>query len=472
MKAILSVLFLFIFSHVFSQSYMGLYATDNSILQVRENPAFTINDDVLQLNFLSVGITVGGNSFYFKKSIFNFAGDDKATIDQDYSKNYFPGLKSFWAFGEVKGPGASFHVKIKEKRYFFSVTSGTRYLVNSDNLNNKIFNLLGENAQRDPSLYDTLKVSNYSIASQVFSEVNLSYAGYFYQSEYYNLVAGVTLKLLDGIGAAAVNIPNAIFETYNNDSYAYNFTGKGTIAFTPYAHDWAITNKPYNAFNEPTNNVGAGLDMGLIYYMNPNERMQLKRGYLVRFAASVTDIGSINYSASNTSGNYYVNNKNINYHNIHNEKDISFGNKLFNDYMVDTVLRPSGVISNFNMKLPTALHLDADLRIVDDFFFNFNILLNLVKPSMSNFSNHYITTFTLTPRYIHNVIGLAAPFTYNIKGQGYLGLIVYLGPLFIGSGSAWQMAISNSFSNVSIFTGANFRIKPKETREKVLLWDN
>ena len=451
-----------------AQAFLGLYAPDNSVTQIRENPAFALHDDRAQLNFGGIAFEVGGNSLLFKKHVFNFLTEGKASMDKDYFRNHNDQPnKMFWAHMEVIGPGAAVRVK---KRYYFALTTGMRYLLNSDHLDDRVFNLMGVNPRMDSNMHDSFTIKNYSLTSQVFSEINLSYAGYFYNTEEYKLVGGVTLKLLNGISAAGMGIPDATFKTYNHDGNAYSAAGIVNVAFTPNAQKWAISNNPLiRSMGAATNNMGIGADIGVVYYMNPSESFQVKKGYVNRFSLSVTDIGSINYTASSTSGSYLLKDSALNYRKIQNNEQVSYGNRIFNDYLIDSNASPRSSTKKMKVGLPTALRLNADFRVDPRIFVNVNVLVNLRQPSADVYNSHYTTTFTVTPRYVIQNFGVSLPFSFNVLKQGYMGVIVFYGPVYIGSGSLWQLATSNSINNLNLFLGAHLRIKPKKQKEKDMM---
>ncbi len=446
-----------------AQTFLGLYGTENCVTQIRDNPAFAVHEDRAQINFLTVGGEIGGNALMFKKGIYKSFTTGEATMDKDYYRSYDKHSKTMWGNMEVIGPGASVLVK---KKYFFAVTTGMRYLMNSDNLDNNVFRIMGVNSYVDTNLTDSFKVKNFAITAQVFSELNLTYAGYLYQSEDYTLVGGATVKVLNGIAAAGLGIEDASFKTYNNDGVAHNVIGTANVAFTPLANKWAITNNPFTSLRNPANNMGVGADLGVVYYMNPNETLFRRRGYISRLALSITDIGSISYSASSTSGKYTVNNKDIDLKSVQNNSDVTFGTRIFNDYLIDTVAKPSGSTKKVKFGLPTALHLNGDFKIEDRFWVNANVLINLRKVDAENLSNHYISTLTVTPRYTFGQFAVSVPFSFNVQKQGYMGLILFAGPVYIGSGSLLQMTASNSINNLNLFVGSSLRIKPKRQKEK------
>ncbi len=461
---ILTLICLSAFEFSDAQTFLGLYGNENCVTQIKDNPAYAVTEDRAQINFVTAGINVGSNGIFFRKSVFNFLSNGQATMDKDYYRNYDKHDKSIWGNMEIVGPGASFLVK---KRWFFAVTTGMRYLMNMNNLDNNVYRLMGLNPTHTDTLQvDSFKVKNFAITSQVFSELNLTYAGYIYQSEDRALVAGAGVKILNGIAAAGLGIANGSFKTYNNDGVAHNAYGDVNVALTPYANKWAITNNPFKALGMPANNLGIGADVGFVYYMNPNETMYRKVGYTNRISVSITDIGSISYTASSVSGRYDISNKNIDYRHIQNNPDGSFGTYIFNNFIADTVAKATGSAKRVKFGLPTALHINGDFKVQPRIYVNANVLVNLRTPDPINLSSHYITTFTVTPRYQTKKFAVSMPFSFNMENQGYMGLIVFAGPVYVGSGSLLQMTISNSINSINFFAGASLRIKPKKPKER------
>ncbi|NCX95926.1 MAG: hypothetical protein EBX41_05870 [Chitinophagia bacterium] len=463
---LLVALALLLVKEVRAQVFNGLAGASYAVAQLKDNPAFAIHGQHAQINFGSVGFAVGGNSVQFKPSIWGFLNDGQADIQKDYTKNTVPGSKSFYGFFELNGPYVSALVK---RQYFFAFGTSLRYMVNSDNLNDNVFKLLGANARPDTNAIDSYSIKNYAITAQMVNEWRLSYATYLVHTEQKKLVAGITLKLLNGIGAAGMGITNGSFYTRKDDNIVHGATGNVRVAFTPNAHNWAIAPYPLNSYNQRTNNIGIGADIGIIYYFNPNETMQLRPGYLMRFAMSVTDIGSINYSKSSTSGTYTLNNADLDYKNIQNNSDVSFGNRIFYDFLSDTLIKTTGGIKKFKVGLPTALHLNADLKLLEQMFVNVDALVNLRSPDAHKFANHYITTLTISPRFTYRRFAAAMPFTFNRLGQGFTGLVVCAGPVYMGCNSLFQTVGTSSTAMLNFYMGGVMRLEHKNERFRALM---
>lgn len=461
------ILFTGVLHTAVAQPFTGLHATPNSILEIRDNPAFTVHQDRAQYNLMMVGGQVGGNSLIFKNGAYNFLTGKDIAMDKDYFRSYNPNTKKFWGDVEIMGPGASL---VFQGKHSFAVTTALRYMVNSDGLNDGVYRLLGVNPLKDSTTNGAHNVSNYSITSHVFSEINLSYAAFLRQRDYTTLVGGATLKILNGMGAAGMGIKNLNFNTANNnDGIARSVEGGMNVAFTPYANRWAITNSPFAANNDATNNIGLGMDIGAVYYSRQNEIAFKEHGYTTRIALSITDIGSINYEASATSGSYKATGKDINYAKLTSANNESYSTQLFSAYTKDSTLISTQSTKKFRVGLPTALRGNIDLKLEDRFFVNANFLINLRKPSPDKYATHYITTITISPRYVYRSIGISLPFSYNAEKQGFLGAMLYAGPVYIGCPNLLQMAASENTTNMSAYMGACFRIKPRKQKESDMM---
>jgi hypothetical protein len=368
---------------------------------------------------------------------------------------------------EMYGPGAAFYVK---KKYPIAITTGIRYRANASNLDNNVFQSMGANPTPDSVRQRTYNLNNFNFTAQVFKEVNISYAKILSNTDVHSLIVGVTLKGLIGMGAAGLGVPQASYTTMENDGTAYGLTGRANIAFTPYANKFLLSNSPLNASQNSANNMGLGLNLGALYELYYYNGYNHRKVSQAKFALSVTDIGSINYSSSSTSGSYTITNQNLNYRGIQNIPGETIGNRIFNEYLLDTLARAKSNSSKFKVQLPTALRFNTDINLLEErFYLNANMIINLVKPSSSAFANYYVSTFTFTPRYVYDKlddIGFAVPFSFNNLGQGSMGGVVFAGPYFIGSSSLFNMLVSGTFNKLDFFTGFTLRLKPRRLKEK------
>lgn len=437
---------LFPFNHVLAQSFLGAQQHDNLITSVYFNPAFAATDDALQINVFGASGYAGSNAYSYHAGGFSNGGND-------FIKNISNGKKGLWGNIDILGPGASFLVK---KKYSFAITTRTRTLANVDNLNNGVFRLFG-NDVADTIQY---RLNDLSVVTQLVSEVNLAYAGYLYTAEGHSLKGGVDVKFLIGSGAAAVGVPDMSFYIPGGNEVS-NVNGHLNVDYTPYANQWLSHGNLFSYLGNRTNNFGLGMDMGLVYEYSQGYGMELpKDGYLVRVAASITDIGSINYTASTTSGSYNVKADTFSVGSVDKNPDATYGYNI-QKHINDSTFRQTGSDNKFRVGLPTALHLNADIALFSFFYLNTDALINLRKPSADKYASHYVSTFCVTPRFEWKHLGLGIPFYTNAYKQGGFGCIIYLGPLYIGSHSIVALTPSN-VDNMDFFAGLALRIKNKK----------
>jgi len=437
--------------NTFSQSFIGLNNTENVITETFNNPAFAVNDDVMQINLAGFGFLAGSNAYLFRRNgkiVRNWVEG------QDFFKDNDPGNKAVWMNIDILGPAVSFKVK---KKYNFAITTRSRYFLNVDNLNPDVFGLIDGKPKNHPDAYS---LNNFSLTSQFFSEINLIYSGYLYHSEEHNLTGGIGVKYLIGAGAAGVGTPDLKFNVYENNMMN-NVRGVVNFAFTPYANKWLSEGNPFVALQNGLNNTGLGLDLGLRYEYTPLEGMVGKNsGYLFWIAISITDIGSINYTASSTTGTYIANADTIDLNKLNKSANTTYGDYIY-QYKNDSVFKINNAKNKFKVGLPTALHINGDFKLLDILYFNANILLNLRKPSTENFGSHYISTLAFTPRLQWKYFGVGMPFSYNAYKDANIGIVLYAGPFYIGSSTLISSFAQSNIYNIDAYAGLSFRIKSK-----------
>ncbi|MGN6568184.1 MAG: hypothetical protein ACTHJ0_09540 [Flavipsychrobacter sp.] len=449
------ILFFFLFASesIFGQSFVGL-VHDNDAGGMFKNPAYVVNDDNYQIHAAALSFLVGNSGYTVNGNI-----SDNSNLIKNNSRV----TKAFWLNMDLQGPAVTFRVK---KRFSFGVSTRLRYLMNADNVSDEVFN------QIDKTKGDTAHkyvINNFSFNSQMFSELNLTYGGYFISDGDNTLTGGVSAKVLMGFGAAGIGIPHATFNDLGNNTIGA-VNGTANIAFTPYANQWLSSFTLGNALQNGINNTGFGLDAGIVYVHTPIDENTGKRdGYDFRAAISITDVGSINYIASSTTGSYSAKINAIQLDTIDKSASTTYGQMLYK-YGKDSLIKQTGSKSKFRVGLPTALHINADMKVYNSAtvngWVNFNMLINLRAPSADKYASHYITTFTVTPRALWKEYGLSIPFSFNSYKQGTFGLILYAGPFYIGSSTVGNL-LFNNISSMDAFAGLSIRIRSREEKDMV-----
>ncbi len=438
-----------------AQGYIGLNLSNNVITDVFTNPAFVVNDDDFQINAIGASGYVGNNAYSLKKGGINSILN--GVSNPFFIKSANKDSKVIYGNADFLGPAVSFKVK---KKYYVAVSTRLRYLLNMDNLNNDAFRLMGGQPADTSKNYN---LNNFSFNNQLFAQLGVSYGGIITSNEENVLTGGVTLNYMMGFAAAGVTVPQSGFSVDQNNMLS-NLTGRVNVAFTPYANTWLSKGAPLAKFGSVPTGSGMGLDMGVVYEYNPIEGMSRQaRGYLVRFSASITDIGSIKYTASTTTGSYSTNPNATAYeiYNVNKDPNHTYG-QVINQLMTDSAVLQKSKSDKFKMFLPTALHLGMDLKLGKMFYLNAASLINLRSPVTNAYGDHYVTSFTLAPRYESKYFSFGLPFTANSYKIANLGAVLYLGPFYIGSASIFSPVIGNNLNNFDIYAGVHFIFNKKK----------
>lgn len=236
---------------------------------------------------------------------------------------------------------------------------------------------------------------------------------------------GINLKYLSGI--EGFFIENGSFQTIPFDPLELNPLG------VPLDLQFGLTNNTLNdgsfsPFSGMGSGVGLGYDLGVTY-----ERDGLTIG------ASILDIGRVSFT-QNTEIYRLGNPSSIvdlaNYDVLTSTRD--FLDLVVNDFDVDVDTR-----SDFKVGLPTALSLQGDLHIQDNYYLSATLTNRLrVFPNSLSRDN----TLSIIPRYESKWISAFLPITVYEYSRVRVGVAARFGFLTIGSDHI-----------MSVFTNSDFR---------------
>ncbi|WP_146202325.1 DUF5723 family protein [Dyadobacter jejuensis] len=272
------------------------------------------------------------------------------------------------------------------------------------------------------------------LAEHSFSEIAFSYGVQVLDLEAHKLRLGATVKRIVGARTAYVrgNIDN------------YEVREKST----PYGTSELVINQfTYESgYSAPTNGLrvgdlfdgdqygkGWGIDLGFTYelgnyWVNEKEKFDESPTYILRLAASVTDVGTVHYNTSSVA-----------------VTEGFQGTSTLDQAALETIadkgaqgfmeLYPGSEPTAFrgSMQLPQALHLEADIQLVKGFFINMEKTSRL-KPAGDALLDYYLpSTFTIGPRFENEDSNIAFPVTF-IEGNKKvsIGAVGHFGPIFVG----------------------------------------
>jgi outer membrane protein OmpA-like peptidoglycan-associated protein len=431
----------------FSQQFTG-YNYDNyaGVPGMVQNPAMLPgNKYKVNVNLFSVSGLAGNNAYEVKKSkLFHFDFSDM-TEDVDYFKSANTDKKNLWINTDVLGPSVMVTINPKNGIGFYT---RARTLVNEFNLSDRSLRFFNSN----DGFYNTnIQEENLQMKAHAFGEAGLSYGYTVYQDPQQQIKVGITGKYIVGIGAAAAYSKSILVNIAPSD-IINQLAGDVTVRYSSNLDD-AGNSDVKDYFDRESGNNGWGFDLGVVYEWKPlnattgadNDWFSADQTpYKLRLSASVTDIGSVKYKNSQHGNSYVLNGTG------HPTRELEQGDdETIEEYF--SRLESIGIITTqahqntLKVKLPAAIRFDADWHVYKRFFVNAGTVVNMIGKNNNEFTAHYTTSFTITPRLEKKWFSVYSPVYYNLQHKKIAwGIGFRAGPLFAGSASVLSNLIGNS----------------------------
>ncbi|MHC0440835.1 DUF5723 family protein [Flavobacterium sp. 3-210] len=412
------------FFYARSQSYFG-FRDDNyaGIQGVLFNPSAIVDSKYKSDVTIFAASATGQNDLYG----FNFAEvlDGNYDIQADASKNIKTNNRGNLNV-DIMGP--SFTLNITPV-HSIALYSRVRSITSLVDVNGKLIDEVSKDL--DVSNSFLIQGGNPNGVSNSWAEIGASYATVLMDQDDHFIKGGLTVKyLMAGVNGYINGNDLSVAFTKNNASPELSqYLSTGTLK-TAASYDYQNGNDP--KFDGAS--AGVGLDLGFTYEYRTNCHTCIGNRYKFKVAASVTDIGKINYK--NIVENTYNLAGRVSQADIDNAENIF----EFFDTHYTKVSSRTGVKAN----LPTAVHTNFDWNIDNKFYLNLSTDFSLVDAKTVN-GTAIASSVTFTPRYETRQFSFYIPVTYMEYSGTQVGTGFRAGPLFVGSGSL----ISNLFSNTS-----------------------
>lgn len=451
-----------------AQQFAGLTSGNGfpQISQIPYNPSFVVKQDKgLEVSLFSASVLFGTNAYNLEKTSFSeslnrmFTDDDEPAADIAYNKDLRKETKHLWANIDVLGPAGSFTIKDK---HHLGLYTRVRQITRAGNLDNDAFQFIGH-VSEIASFPDTVQFSEAGFTIHVFSEIGLTYGRTLSNDLHHILKAGVTVKYLAGIAAGSLYTPATNYIKNTADSTE---AWEGEVT-TLYSRNFGryVDNDPGNDFGSWANRSGkgsVGLDVGMQYEYHPEGNPNRLTPYTFRIAASITDIGSIEYTADTGSGIYKVH--------IGDRPDWTFQKQDYEDFISyldrmkkDTLITMTDSANAFRVGLPAAFRLNTDWNISSNFWMGINMVLNLRGDNGNIYRPGYANLFNVTPRYEKGWFMIGLPLSFVGYQTVSFGTILRAGPVYIGSSSIISTLLRKEINNADAYVSLSFRIPQKNS---------
>lgn len=384
------------------------------------------------------------NGYRFHVNLFNvnsFLGNDQASfnlknignLSSDYFEDNFYGENSGLTSGmfniDLLGPAVQFNIG---KKNSFAVFSRARVMGNFKELDGKLVHSISKDFETDPSLpYSFNSNANMQIALNGWAEFGASFSRQIYSNNQHSFTAGISLKYLSGAGTGYLQLKNlngTIQEdAVLNDYYLENTSGTIGTGFSGISfNDFSL--------NEILDNSGSGMgaDLGIVYEYRGGK----EKGYKLKAALGITDVGSIKYRKDPArSGTYTIDITGSEKFYLSELDNTSLDNykDVFDNNPQHFTPAADNIDTEINYVLPTSFNLALDYQLASKFFIGLHTRLPMNKADSKPFLNKYYAEFGLTPRFETRIFGAGVPLSYNGLTGFNAGVYLYAGPLFVSS---------------------------------------
>lgn len=364
---------------------------------------------------------------------------DNSNFEDLYiTKNTDDKAKSF--FMSLRQDIFSFMITLSRKDAI-AITPSIRAIANIDNVGQDLLNII-DNGVNDNILNMELTNADVNIQANAFIDLGFTYSRVILDKQKHFLKAGATIKLLQGLGSAYA---------FGND-INYRFINKDSVVVSSPRLGFGISENFDNDLNYKfISKQSVGFDFGIVYEYRPewmdytyemdgvkNIWRRDQEKYLLKIGFSIMDIGKIRYAKNPNSINFAADNPSFSDNTTTSINDFSDINQFIKDNFT-----PLPTDKNYFINLPTAISMQADLRLAKGLYFNFMPYL-VLKPKVTNDSKEtYLSAINFIPRYENKYLGISVPIQYNSFRETNIGLGLRLGPIWLGSNNILSMLLSS-----------------------------
>lgn len=427
---ILWVLFILFSYSAKTQSYHAISGSPFAgSAGIRNNPASPVNSVYRwDLNLFSFQVTQSTNTL----ALGNFSLSSQDSTFLKFGNNY----SSRFIHTNADVDLLQFHYKLSDTKAIAVGLRGRTYnhiktqpLWSSDNVYS--FNEFFKMNRTTPYL------EGFAIHTG-WLEGNLNYSQVLSETPSGKLSGGVTLQIMRGLSGAFGKVRRFTYqELTNGTDTAYKLTNAYAIYGYSANYDNATSNNPTVKDFVRNTFTHLGLSFGVEYLVydtgNDDPDVNKNLNYTWKIGASIMDLGSNAYKASDYSGEFSNVNPNI--------SDTVLAVKMrgvnsvngLHDTLATIFKSAASIGENFIISNPTRLVINIDRKLDHNFYVNADLSLNFYSTSSYNkLRTRELNLLTITPRWETLAWGAYLPIQYNTQGQLWIGAAVKLGPLLLG----------------------------------------
>lgn len=276
-------------------------------------------------------------------------------------------------------------------------------------------------------------------------QYGIDYSAILYDDGTDRLKAGIGLNYLQGIVAAYVK----------NTDLNYKLTDTANLQFTHSSVDYGRTDydsyRRIGSYGDLNHGYGFGADLGVVFMHKDDPHSPAP--YRYRLGLSVMDIGGIDFDRNAAAFHLQTDTANFSaWRQVHLTSNAAVDRTLSAIFYNGDSTK-SQTAGHFKMALPTALSVQADLMVVDDFFLNATIVKGLghgdnpgvIQPDL----------YSITPRLEHPLWDASLPLSLIYYGhwRPRIGVAVRIGYFFFGGDAPASSLGLSDIQSADVYAG-------------------
>ncbi|MFZ6052082.1 DUF5723 family protein [Halocola ammonii] len=425
LSTLLTFLFLATFQ-AFAQDNLGIVHSNYSpVNTVHNNPASIVDSKAfIDFQLVGFGVFAKNNLAYLPKDEFRFSDTWQNPDAVPEPVFGIPSNNSrAHANVSVRGPSVSFAVG----KNSFALTTQVRSVTDLRRVPDHLVRYMENGLQWEPQMGESFSARNVSFASLNWAEVGLSYGRIVHQRGNDMITAGISLKYLLGFAGGGVRI----------DRWDYTVLDSTNLETTRFQGEFG--------FNEPGeealfNGRGIGADIGVVFkrttsnvesYTPHSPRQGCRTSdYEYKLGVSILDLGRIRFNDPFYGYSFDISDPRTweDYPSFSPDGADGISNGLAEEFALND---GGGEISNLRIKLPTAISLQYDHKVMNNVYLGGHWIQGF--PRRNSLGPQRPAQVAFIPRFETKRFEASMPLILHEYSSGQIGLMLRLNSIVIGT---------------------------------------
>ena len=451
----------------YSQNYLGvIHSNYAGIMGADLQPASIVDSRfIVDVNLFSLNIDAWQNAKNFNADIlprrnwlYSLRKDTAWQNDPDLYENAFSDITDYDS-PNAKPRDIYTNVQLDVLNFMFHInpkiavgfSAKVRFINNVDEINPELGRLAEDGLDYSPLWNTQIDGSLLSQNAMAWAEYGINYAQVISDEGQHFFKAGGRLKFNQGLASSYLHAGDLDFRLLNKDTATTlrsNFNFGYSENINQYLEDEQNggTDFSFNEFFNLTSKLGLGLDLGFVYEWRPDWKdykydmdgetniwRRDENKYKLRVGASLLDLGGMRFTKTGRSRDFSVDTENLNLKIFENVETLGQFSSIVDSLIENDPdwTENEDTDETYFMNTPTALSIQVDYNIWNDFYINATAYMNV--NNATNAKNvRAASQYSITPSYDFKWFGLGVPVSYHTYGGFRAGLGARLGPLTIG----------------------------------------